>query len=208
MASVKVYAMDGSERGSMDLNDAVFGVAANGALIHNVVKALMSNRRQGNASTKTRGQVRGGGAKPFRQKGSGRARRGTIRDPLLRGGGVIWGPHPRDYRRSIPARFKRQALCCVLSDRVRGEMLYVVESLSVPAPKTKPIAEIVRRLSPDGRQTLFVTSDVDRNVILSARNIPKVCVTTASDLNAVDVLGAHRVVMAADAVKKLEERLT
>jgi len=208
MPSAKVYTMDGSELGPMDLNDAVFGVEANEAVVHAVVKGLRNSRRQGTASTKARADVRGGGAKPFRQKGTGHARRGTTRDPLLRGGGVIWGPHPRRYRQKIPTQLKRQALCCVLSDRLRGDALCVIESLAVEAPKTKPLAEMVRRFSPDGRKTLFVTAAVAPNVLLSTRNIPRVSVTTASDLNALDVLDAYRVVVAADAVKMLEERLT
>lgn len=207
MASAKIFEMDGSELGSMELNDEVFGVEPNAVLVHKASVALMNSLRQGNASTKTRAQVRGGGAKPFRQKGTGRARRGTSRDPLLKGGGSIFGPHPRSYRQKMPPRFRRQALCCVLSERTRDEALCVLESLSFPEPKTKPFAEMVARFSPDGRKTLFVTVGADPIVMLSARNIPRVSVKTAADLNVTDVLAAQRLVILKDAVSKLEERL-
>lgn len=208
MASAEVYQMDGSKVGPTDLNDAVFGVDPNGTLVHQVAKALLSNRRQGTASTKARAEVRGGGAKPFKQKGTGRARRGSTREPQLRGGGVVWGPHPRSYRQSISPTMRRQALCCVLSDRVRHDALCVLDALTVDKPKTKPFAEMVRKISLDGRKTLFVVAEVDSNVVLSARNLPKVRVRTASDLNALDVLDADRVVVVRDAIAKLEERLT
>lgn len=208
MASAKVYRMDGSEAGTVELNDAVFNVEPNRAVVHDVIVALQSAKRQGNAETKTRSDVRGGGKKPYRQKGTGNARHGSIREPQMRGGGVVWGPHKRSYRQQVPAAFRRKALCCVLSDRVRHERLCVLESLECPAPKTKPFAEMVKRLSSDGRKTLFVTAGVERNVLLSARNLPQVALATASDVNALDVMDAHRVVLVRDAVAKLEERLS
>jgi len=207
-ASVKVFKMDGSESGSVDLHESVFGVDMNASLVHDVVVALRNAKRQGNAETKTRREVRGGGAKPFRQKGTGHARQGSIREPQMRGGGTVFGPHKRSYRHRTPASMKRKALCCALSDRVRGECLCVVDGLTAVEPKTKPFAELVSKLPQSGKRTLLVTAGPDRNVVLSARNIPRVCVTTAMDVNALDVVEAGRVVVAQDALAKLEERLT
>jgi len=208
MASVKVYTMDGRELAPIELNDAIFSVENNESLVHDVVVALMNAKRQGNAETKTRGEVSGGGKKPFSQKGTGRARRGSSREPVLKGGGTVWGPHKRSYRQSVPLRSRRQALCCALSDRVQNEALCVLDSLTLDAPKTKRFSEMFDLISPERRKTLFVTTDVEKNVVLSARNIPRVTVKTAADLNVLDVLGASRVVLVRDAVTKLEERLS
>ena len=208
MASVKLYKMDGSEQGQVDVNDAVFDIDVNNQLVHEVAVALMNAQRQGNAETKTRKQVRGGGAKPFRQKGTGRARQGSIREPHMRGGGVVFGPHKRSYRQKVTTALKRKALCCALSDRVRNDKLCLLDALSCDAPKTKPFAEMVDRLSPEGRKTLIVTADAQRNVILSARNVSNVTLRTAGDVNVLDVLDAVRVVVSQDAMAKLEERLS
>lgn len=207
MASAKIYTMDGRELGMLDLNDAVFGVRPNKTLVHEVACALMNARRQGNAETKTRKEVRGGGIKPFKQKGTGRARQGSSREPQMKGGGTVWGPHKRSYRQDVPVRSKRQALCCALSDRVRDEALCVLDALALDAPKTRRMAEVADLVSPEHRRTLFVTADRSPNVMLSVRNLPKVEVRTADDLNALDVLNATRVVLVRDAVAKLEERL-
>ncbi len=207
-ASVKVFKMDGSETGSVELNESIFGVDLNESLVHDVAVALRNAKRQGNAETKTRREVRGGGAKPFRQKGTGNARQGSSREPHMRGGGVVFGPHKRSYRQRTPATMRRKALCCALSDRVRGESLCVIDALAASEPKTKPFAELVSKLPQSGKRTLFVTAEPDRNVVLSARNVPRVSVTTAMDVNALDVLEAGRVVVAQDALAKLEERLT
>lgn len=208
MASAKVYSMDGRELTPIELNDAVFSVDNNKNLVHDVAVALMNAKRQGNAETKTRSDVSGGGKKPFSQKGTGRARRGSSRDPLLKGGGTIWGPHKRSYKQHVTPRAKRQALCCALSDRVKGEALCILETLAFETPKTKMFSDMLDLISPERRKTLFVTNDVQKNVILSARNLPKVSVTTAADLNVLDVLGASRIVLVRDAVAKLEERLS
>jgi large subunit ribosomal protein L4 len=208
MATVKVYTMDGRELGAVELNEAIFGAEPNVALVHDVAVALVNARRQGNAETKTRRSVRGGGRKPFRQKGTGNARQGSIREPQMRGGGTVFGPHKRSYRQNVPVRSKRQALRCVLSDRVRHEALCVLDSLTMSAPKTKTFAEMLELVSPESKKTLFVLPVGDPNVLLSARNLSKVAVRTAADLNALDVLDAVRVVIVRDALPKLEERLT
>ena len=207
MATAKVYSMDGRELGPIELNDAIFDREMNHTLVRDVAVALRNAKRQGNAETKVRSEVSGGGKKPYRQKGTGNARHGSTREPQMRGGGTVFGPHRRSYRQAVPARSKRQALCCLLSDRVRTDALCVLDALEVKAPKTKPFVEMLGLVAPDGRKTLFVTAEVDKNVMLSSRNIPKVRIRTASDLNALDVLDAVRVVVVRDALSKLEERL-
>ncbi len=207
MASAKVYKMDGSESGSVDLNDSVFGHEANTGIVHDVIKALQNAKRQGNAETKTRREISGGGAKPYRQKGTGSARRGSIREPHMRGGGVVFGPHRRSYRQKVPTAFRRKALCCVLSDRARGDRIAVLDGLDCPDPKSKPMKQLIGGVSTGGA-TLLVTAEVNRNAVLSARNLQKVSVITASDVNALDVLGAQRVLIEREALAKLEARLS
>jgi len=207
MASVKLYSKDGAERGSVDVSDAVFGVEPNSKLIHDVAVALQNAKRQGNAQTKTRAAVSGGGRKPFRQKGTGNARQGSSREPQMRGGGTVFGPQKRSYRQAVPTQSRRKALCCALSDRVRTNSLCVIEALECAEPKTKPFAELMGKVAPEGRKTLLVAADQDPNVALSVRNIPRVQIITAADLNALDVLNAVQVVVAQGALPKLEERL-
>ena len=207
MASAKLFSMTGADLGTVDLNDSVFGVEVNEGLVHTVAVALMNAKRQGNAETLNRALVRGGGKKPFKQKGTGNARRGSIREPHMRGGGVVFGPHKRSYRQSVSVAEKRKALCSVLSDRVADEALCVLDKLAFEAPKTKEFCSLMEKLSVDGMKTLFVTADANKNVMLSSRNIPRVAITTAADLNVLDVLNATRVVFAQDALPKLEERL-
>ena len=208
MAAAKVYKADGSEAGSVDLSDAVFDVPANPTLIKEVAVALRNAQRQGNAETKVRKQVRGGGAKPYRQKGTGRARHGSTREPQMRGGGVVFGPHKRSYRQKVSASSRNKALCCLLSDRVRSDALCVLSELECAEPKTKPFSQMLAHFRPREERTLLVTAAANGAVVLSARNIPRVAVRTAADVNALDVLEAKRVVVVEDAVAKLEERLS
>jgi large subunit ribosomal protein L4 len=208
MASAKMYNLQGDEVGSVELSDGVFAVEAPEQLVHEVVVALQANKRQGTHDTKTRSEVRGGGRKPYRQKGTGNARHGSTREPQMRGGGTVFGPTPRSYRQNVPTKARRRALAAVLTSRLRNEQLVVLESAAVDAPKTKPVAAMVEKISGKGRPTLFVMPDVNTNFVLSSRNIPKVAVKTAADVNALDVLRAQRVVVVRDAVAKLEERLS
>lgn len=208
MATAKVYTMDGRELEPIQLNDAVFDVEPNEVLVHEVAVALMNAKRQGNAQVKDRSLISGGGIKPFRQKGTGRARQGSSREPQMKGGGTVFGPQRRGYRQNVPTRSKRLALCSVLSARVRDEALLVLDSLALDVPKTKRFAEMMQLISPDHKRTLFVTPAVDKNVMLSSRNLGKVAVKTAAELNALDVLNAHRVVLVRDAVASLEGRLS
>lgn len=207
MPSVKIVKPDGSAGASLKLNDAVFGIESNGALVHQVAVALMNAKRQGNAETRTRGEVSGGGAKPFRQKGTGRARQGSSREPHMRGGGTVFGPHKRSYRQKTPLKMKRKALCCVLSERVRTEDLRVLEELSLKEVSTKQMRGLFENLSPEGRKTLLVIGEYNNHAVLSSRNLPRLIVRTAGDLNALDVLNAKHVVVVQDALGALEKRL-
>lgn len=208
MATAKVYTMDGRELEPIQLNPAVFDVEPNETLVHEVAVALMNAKRQGNAQVKDRSMVSGGGIKPFRQKGTGRARQGSSREPQMKGGGTVFGPQKRGYRQNVPTRTKRTALCSVLSARVRDDALLVLDSLALDAPKTKAFAEMMQLISPDHKRTLFVMPGVNKNVMLSARNLAKVEIKTAAELNTLDVLNAYRVVLVRDAVASLEGRLS
>ena len=208
MASLKVLNIQGEDKGVVDANDAIFNVEENGALVQEVVVALRNAQRQGTHKTKTRREIRGGGAKPFRQKGTGRARQGSSREPQMRGGGTVHGPVPRSYRQDVPKQVRRQALCCVLSSRARGERLAVLQGLQFETIKTKPVAEMLDSVSKEGRRTLLVTADYDKTLLLSARNIERVTVRTAAEVNTLDVLLAARVFVQEEALAKLEERLS
>jgi large subunit ribosomal protein L4 len=208
MATAPYYTSDGSDGPKVKLNKAVFDVEPNAGLVHQVAVCMMLNVRHGNHATKTRGEVRGGGKKPYAQKGTGNARHGSTREPQMRGGGTVWGPHPRSYRRGIPLGMKRKALCCVLTDRVRNDALCVIEGFGeATKPRTRPVAELVAKINPEGRKALIVAPEHDAALVASARNLPRVTVRTAADLNALDVLSARRVIVVKDALKRLEERL-
>lgn len=207
MATAKVINTQGKDVGTVELNPAVFEVALNPSLVHDVTVALLNAKRQGNHETKTRKDVRGGGRKPFRQKGTGNARQGSTREPQMRGGGTVFGPHKRSYRSKVPVAFRRKALCCILSDRLRDDALRVVDALKVEEIKTKPFAELLARVAPGTGRTVIVTKDVNQNALRSARNLPRVAVCTASDLNALDILGARQVVVEQEAIAILEKRL-
>ena len=207
-ASAKVYKADGSAGKDTKLSAAVFDVEPNVGLVHQVAVALMNAKRQGDAETKTRKEVRGGGRKPFRQKGTGSARQGSSREPQMRGGGTVFGPHRRSYRQQTPVKMRRKALCCVLTDRVRNDALCVLDGFGVDEPKTKSVVDICERLSPEGRKTLMVIASYDKTLAASSRNLAQLTVRSAGDLNALDVLDARRVIVMKDALSALEERLS
>ena len=175
-------------------------------LLKQAYTAYLANGRLGTATTKTRGEVRGGGRKPWRQKGTGRARHGSIRSPIWVGGGVVFGPKPRDYRQSMPKKARRAAMRSALSAKVRDGELIVVDALTLPEPKTKRMAAVLTNLSAE-RKPLIVLAERDRNVELSARNLPGATTMQAQDLNVYQVLAHHKLVMTKDAVAKLEEAL-
>ncbi len=207
MASARMYKSDGSEAARIELNKAVFDVEPNEGLVHQVAMVLLNNKRAGTHQTKTRGEVRGGGRKPYAQKGTGNARHGSIREPQMKGGGTVWGPHPRSYRQDVNLKMRRKALCCMLTDRVRNDALCVIEGFEGTTPKSKPVAELVAKIAPERRKTLLVAAVGDKNLIASVRNLTGLTVRTALDVNALDVLHARKVIVVKDALARLEERL-
>ena len=203
MATVKVYNMEGAEVGSIELNDEVFGVDVNTHVMHMAVVSQLANKRQGTQSAKTRAEVRGGGRKPWRQKGTGHARQGSTRSPQWKGGGVVFAPKPRDYSIKVNKREKQIALFSVLTSKVNDEKLIVVDDITIDAPKTKTMVKILGNLKAD--KALIVTKDKNDNVVLSANNIPGVDTTISSTINVYDILGHDALVITKDAVKAIEE---
>ena len=207
MPTVALYNMEGKETGTIELSDKIFGVEVNEPVIHAVVKNYLANQRQGTQSTKTRTEVRGGGIKPWRQKGTGRARQGSIRAPQWTGGGVALGPKPRDYRYAINKKMKRIALKSALSAKAADNEIIVVDGLKAEEIKTAKIAAMLKALNVDGK-ALIVTAELDKNVYLSARNIKNVKPTYVSQLNTYEVLKYNKFIVAKDAVEKMEEVLS
>lgn len=205
MPKVALYNTAGSQVGDIQLKDEIFGIEPNESVVHEAVVMQLASLRQGTSSTKSRGEVRGGGRKPWRQKGTGRARVGTIRSPLWRGGAIIFGPKPRDYSYTIPKKKRRLALKSVLSAKVLDGEIIVLEELNFAAPKTKEMAKILDALKAE--KALVVTADLDENVFKSARNIPGVTPSTATGLNVYDVINHTKLIITKDAVAKVEEVL-
>ena len=205
MPTVALYNMEGKEIGTDELAESIFGAEVNAPVIHEVVKNYLANQRQGTQSTKTRTEVRGGGIKPWRQKGTGRARQGSIRAPQWTGGGVALGPKPRDYRYSVNKKIKRIALKAALSSKVQTNDIIVVDGLKMEEVKTAKIASMLKALNAE--KALIVTADLDKNVYLSARNIKNVKPTYVSQLNTYEVVKYTKFVVAKDAVEKMEEVL-
>ena len=203
MAKVAVYNMEGKEVGSMDLNDAVFGVEVNEHLVHMAVLQQLANNRQGTQKAKTRSEVRGGGRKPWRQKGTGHARQGSIRAPQWKGGGVVFAPVPRDYSFKLNKKEKRAALKSVLTSRVQENKFIVVDELKMDEIKTKTFKGVLDNLNAE--KALVVLNDMDANVIASAKKIPTVKTTQTNELNVFDVLKYNTVVVTKDAVATIEE---
>ncbi len=203
MASVSVYNMEGSEVGSLELNDAVFGVKVNEHLVHMAVLQQMANKRQGTQKAKTRAEVRGGGRKPWRQKGTGHARQGSTRAPQWKGGGVVFAPVPRDYSFKLNKKEKRLALKSALTSRVNESKLIVVDELKFDEIKTKKMVGVLNALNAE--KALVVLKENDQNVQLSARNIPVVKVSLANTINVYDILKYSTLILTKDAVAAIEE---
>jgi len=203
--NAKLYGLDGSEKGTAALPDELFGQPVHEHLLWLSVKRHLGNQRQGNAKVKTRGEVSGGGKKPFKQKGTGRARQGSNTSPLMPGGGRAFGPKPRDYRTELPKKQRRAALVSALSQKASENAVSVVEQLSFDAPKTKQMAEVLRRLGLDGKRTLLVIDRMDENVSKSCRNLKRLRTLPAHLLNAYELLHAEQVLMTADALKRVQE---
>ena len=206
MPKVAVYNKEGATVGEITLSDAVFGAEVNPGLLHEAVQMYLANQRQGTHDTKTRGEVRGGGKKPWRQKGTGRARQGSIRAPQWRKGGTVFGPHPRDYGWKMPKKARRAALRQALSAKVKAGELIVVDSFDLEAPKTKEVVALLKNLKAEGK-AFIVTAEENINVYKSARNIPGVRANAARNLNVYEVLASDKLVLTQDAVAKVEEVL-
>ena len=203
MTNVTVYNMEGNEVGTMELNDAVFGVEINEHLVHLAVVRQLANNRQGTQKAKTRSEVSGGGRKPWRQKGTGHARQGSIRAPQWTGGGVVFAPVPRDYEVKMNKKERRAALKSALTSKVQENKLVVVDSLALAEAKTKEMQKVLTNLKAD--KALVVTADDDQKVVLSARNIADVQTATVNTINVYDVMKHNTVVVTKDAVASIEE---
>ena len=203
MAKVAVYNMEGKEVDSIELNDSIFGVEVNEHLVHMAVLQQLANNRQGTQKAKTRSEVRGGGRKPWRQKGTGHARQGSTRAPQWTGGGVVFAPVPRDYSFKINKKEKRAALKSALTSRVQENKLIVVDELKLDEIKTKQFAQVMKNLNVD--KALVVINDNDQNIVMSAKNIPTVKVAQTNTINVFDILKYSTVVVTKDAVATIEE---
>ncbi|MCE4957868.1 50S ribosomal protein L4 [Macrococcoides caseolyticum] len=206
MANYDVLKVDGTKAGSIELNESVFGIEPNQHVLFEAINLQRASMRQGTHAVKNRSAVRGGGRKPWKQKGTGRARQGTIRAPQWRGGGIVFGPTPRSYSYKMPKKMRRLALRSALSAKVKENAFTVLESLTFDAPKTKEFKNMTTTLELP-RKVLFIVEAEDVNVALSARNIPGVTVITATGLNVLDIVHANQVVMTKAAVEKVEEVL-
>ncbi|AOZ97106.1 50S ribosomal protein L4 [Butyrivibrio hungatei] len=204
MANVSVYNMEGKEVGKIDLSDAIFGVEVNEHLVHMAVLQQLADKRQGTQKAKTRSEVSGGGRKPWRQKGTGHARQGSIRAPQWKGGGVVFAPVPRDYSFKMNKKEKRAALKSALTDKVQNNNIIVVDELKFDEIKTKRFAEVMNNLKAT-RKALVVLADNDKNVVLSARNLAEANTTLTNTLNVYDIVNARTLVLTKDAVAKIEE---
>ena len=203
MPNVAIYNMSGSKVGEMELSDAIFGQEVNVPAMHAYVKAYLANQRQGTQSAKTRAEVSDGGKKPWRQKGTGRARQGSTRSPQWTHGGVVFAPKPRDYRLSLNKKLKRVALKSALSAKVAGEKFIVLDSLELPEAKTREMVKVLGNLKTES--ALIVTDEVNETVVRAANNIQGVATTTVGMLNTYDVLKYDTVIATRDAVAKVEE---
>ncbi len=207
MAEAALYATNGSELGKVELSDEIFGKTPKESVVHQVIVAQQANLRQGNAATKERAHVAGSTRKLWRQKGTGRARIGSGKAPHWRGGGVAFGPHPRDFSKKTSKKMRREALRSVLADKLRGEQLIVLNELKLDGPKTRELVTILRHLN-IAESCLIVTAEADKNACLSARNIPGVSQTYVDSLGALDVISHKKLVLTKSAVESLERKLS
>lgn len=204
MAKVQVLTMTGADAGTIELNDDIFGIEPNQNAVHAVVKNYLANQRQGTQSAKTRGDVRGGGRKPFRQKGTGRHRQGSTTDPSQIGGGVAFAPKPRSYRYSLPKSMRRLAMKSILSAKVLENEMIVLDTLTMDAPRTKDMIKILENIKA-GNKSLIVMSAKDENVIKSAANIPGVRTVLVTTMNVYEIINYTNFIITKDAVNKIEE---
>lgn len=203
MPKVALYNMNAQQVGEIELSDAVFGVEINKEAMHQVVKMQLANKRQGTQSALTRAEVRGGGIKPWRQKGTGRARQGSIRSPQWIHGGIVFAPKPRDYSYTVPKKIKRLALKSALSSKVSGNEIIVLEDLKLDAPKTKVVAEMLNKF--EAKKTLIVVKESNDVIYKSIRNIAGVSVIPVNNLNVYDILKYEKFIITKDAAQMVEE---
>jgi large subunit ribosomal protein L4 len=204
MAKVTMLNMAGAEAGIIELNDAVFGIEPNQNAVHAVVKNYLANQRQGTQSAKTRAEVRGGGRKPFRQKGTGRHRQGSTTDPSQVGGGVAFAPKPRDYRYTINKKVRRLAMKSVLSSKVLEKELIVLDELRFDAPKTKEMIKVLENVKA-GKKALIVTAEKDENIVKSAANIPGVRTALVGTMNVYEIVNHNSFIVTKEAIEKIQE---
>ena len=203
MPTVGLFNKEGNKIEDIQLNETIFAAEVNADAMHQVVVALLANKRQGTQSAKTRAEVRGGGIKPWRQKGTGRARQGSIRAPQWIKGGVVFAPKPRDYRMSIPNSMRRVAMLSALTSKVQNDEMVVLDSLTLEAPKTKEVVKMLNAFN--AKKTLIITAEANEIVYKSARNIEGVAVLPVNNINVYDLLKYPKVIMTKDAVSKIEE---
>lgn len=203
MPTVGVFNKEGNKVADMELNESVFASEVNEYALHQVVVALLANKRQGTQSTKTRSEVRGGGIKPWRQKGTGRARQGSIRSPQWIKGGIVFAPKPRDYRVSVPKSMRKVAMKSALTSKVQDNQMIVLDSLNFEAPKTKNMIEVLKALK--ANKALIITAESNEVVYKSARNIQGINVIPANNINVYDLLKYEKLIITKDAVSKIEE---
>ncbi|MEG0153437.1 MAG: 50S ribosomal protein L4 [Clostridium sp.] len=203
MPTLKVYNTENKEVGEIQLNDSIFGVQVSVEAMHQVVVAQLANKRQGTQSAKTRAEVRGGGIKPWRQKGTGRARQGSIRAPQWIHGGIVFAPKPRDYRVSVPKSMRRVAMKSALTSKVQENEMIVLENLSFEAPKTKEMVKMINAF--ETKKTLIIVAESNENVYKSARNIQGVAVIPVNNINVYDILKYEKLMITKEAVSKIEE---
>ena len=204
MSEVKMLNMAGETVGTIELNDAVFGIEPNQNAVHAVVKNILANKRQGTQSAKTRAEVRGGGRKPFRQKGTGRHRQGSSTDPSQVGGGVVFAPKPRSYRYTLPKKLRRLAMLSALSSKVQENEIIEVDKLSFEAPKTKEMIKVLSNLNAE-KKALIVMAEKDENVIKSAANIQGIRTALVGTMNVYEIINHTSFIVTEEAVKKIEE---
>ncbi len=204
MAKVTMLNMTGAEAGSIELKDDIFGIEVNQYAVHEVVKNYLANQRQGTQSAKNRSEVRGGGRKPFRQKGTGRHRQGSTTDPTQVGGGIVFAPKPRDYRYTVSKKLKRLAMKSALSSKVEEKEIIILDSLTFAEPKTKEMIKVLENLKA-AKKALIVMADKDENVIKSASNIPGVKTSMVSTMNVYEIINYTSFIITKDAINKIEE---
>ena len=204
MSKVTMLNMAGNEAGAIELKDEIFGIEPNQNAVHAVVKNILANRRQGTQSAKTRAEVRGGGRKPFRQKGTGRHRQGSSTDPSQVGGGIVFAPKPRSYRYTLPKKMRRLAMLSALSSKVAENEIIVMDEIKFEAPKTKEMVKMLENIKA-GKKALIVMAEKDENVVRSAANIPGIRTALVSTMNVYDIINHTNFIVTKEAVEKIEE---